>query len=114
MAKITIEGESAEIDLKKLGLHESIALQRATGFRPKELAEHLTNEDAIAMAAFVWLVLRRMGKDVTWEQIETGEYYVDQAAIVIEPDESEVAANAATLDPPVAAEVAAKTSSKRS
>lgn len=110
MAKITIEGETAELDLRKLGLHESIALQKATGYRPTQLAEQLQAEDAIAMAAFVWIVLRRMGKDVTWPQIESGEYYVDQAAIVIEYDEEELAAQdaAAKADPPAAAETAAK------
>jgi hypothetical protein len=102
VAIVTIDGESAEIDVNKLGLHEAMALQKATGFRPKELGEKLAAGDAVAMGAFIWLWLRfRMGKvDVTWEDIESGAYPVDMASIRVDLGED---AGGEAQDPPVAA-----------
>ncbi|WP_433252856.1 hypothetical protein ACQPYK_08555 [Streptosporangium sp. CA-135522] len=91
--RMTIEGETFEVDVNKLGLHEGIAIQRATSLTATDLANGLNNGDMIAMAAYVWIVLKfRKGEDISWEQIESGERYVDLAAIkmeVIEPGPTE-------------------------
>lgn len=73
MAKVTYQGETVEIDLASLPLHEGIAIQRKTGFRALDLDAALKAGDFVAMAALAWLILHfRMGKDITWEDIETG------------------------------------------
>lgn len=87
MPKIHIGGEATEFDLDRLPLHEGIALQKATGWRMKQLAEACGEGDLVAVAALVWLALRRMGKDVTFDDITTGAYPIDLASIVIETED---------------------------
>ncbi|WP_084963757.1 hypothetical protein [Thermoactinospora rubra] len=84
MQKITIGDESVELDIAHLPLHEGIALQRATGWRIKELGEACAAGDLVAIAALAWLALRRMGKDVTFADIESGAYPIDLASINVE------------------------------
>lgn len=88
-ARMTIEGETFETDPNKLALHEGIALQKATGMTAKDLEAGLVAGDFMAMAAYVWINLRfRLKKDITWEQIESGEYPVDLGAIKMEVPEA--------------------------
>lgn len=83
--RMTIEGETFEIDPEKLALHEGIAIQRATSLTAKDLATGLGAGDFIATAAYVWIILKfRQGKDITWDQIESGEHEIDVAAIKME------------------------------
>ena len=94
MARFTIDGETYDVDVKKLGLHEVIAVQRATGYSMEQLVNGLVSKDAVALAAYLWIILKfRKGEDVTWEQIESGERYIDIAAIKVEhePDPTEAA-----------------------
>lgn len=93
MARFTIDGETHDVDVKKLGLHEVIAVQRATGYSMEQLVNGLVGKDAVALAAYIWIILRRNGEDVTWAQIESGERYIDIAAIQVEhePDPTEAA-----------------------
>lgn len=91
MAKIHIGGESVEFDLNHLPLHEGIALQKATGWRTKQLVEALQDGDLVAMAGLAWLALRRMGKDVTFADIESGAYPIDIGSISVETEEEDTA-----------------------
>jgi len=102
MAKVTYQGETVDVDLGSLPLHEGIAIQRKTGFRALDLEAALRQGDFVAMAALAWLILHfRMGKDISWEDIETGKVPVDWSDFTFEEPEG---------DPTPAAE-AAKTSS---
>ncbi|MFD9943195.1 hypothetical protein ACFWYW_14620 [Nonomuraea sp. NPDC059023] len=103
MAKISIAGETIELELGKLPLHEALALQKATGWRPPELGEALQAQDMLAIAGLAWLILKfRMGKDVTFDDICDGTYVVDLATFKIEnegeatPDPTEPAGAAKT------------------
>lgn len=87
MPKIRIGEESTEFDLERLPLHEGIALQKVTGWRMKQLAEACADGDLVAVAALVWLALKRMGKDLAFDDITSGAYPIDLASIVIETEE---------------------------
>lgn len=105
MAKVTYQGETHEIDLARLPLHEGIAIQKATGFGSVAIAAALTEGDFIAMAGLAWLILHfRMRKEITFDDICTGAYVVDMTEFTFEEEEPP--------DPPTAAIAAAKTSSK--
>ncbi|UBU10037.1 hypothetical protein [Nonomuraea gerenzanensis] len=87
MPKINIAGESTEFDLDHMPLHEGIALQKATGWRMKELGEACATGDLVAVAALVWLGLRRMGKDVSFADITDGVHPIDISTITIDMEE---------------------------
>ncbi|MEU8270825.1 hypothetical protein AB0B89_27165 [Sphaerisporangium sp. NPDC049002] len=105
MAKITVAGESVDLELGSLPLHEALALQKATGMRPPQLGEALAQQDMLAIAALCWLILKyRMGKDVTFDDICDGTYPVDLGSFSVEEDEPEpvgpTGGEAATTSPP--------------
>ncbi|MFI7643744.1 hypothetical protein [Nonomuraea sp. NPDC049400] len=87
MATIHIGDDSVEFDLNHLLLHEGIALQKATGWRSKQLAEAIQDGDFVAIGALAWLALTRMGKDVSFADIESGAYPIDMASISVEVEE---------------------------
>ncbi|WP_219512718.1 hypothetical protein [Nonomuraea ceibae] len=85
LQKVTYAGETMEIDLQRLPIHEGIALQRATGMGAVALGEGLKAGDFIAMAGFAWLILHfRMGKDITYSDICDGTFPVDFREFEIE------------------------------
>lgn len=94
--KITVAGQVYEYDPERLLNTEAIALQRHTGFTPPEFGERLGKGDAIAMTGLVWLLWRREGKHVRWEDVEFdfADFQVDT-----EDEEAEVEAEAAPNPP---------------
>lgn len=97
MARFTIDGKTHDIDVRKLGLHEAMAVENATGMSMDDLGKGLVAGRVTAMAAYIWIILKfRCHEDVTWEQIESGERYVDVATMTVED----------TPDPTAAAEAA--------
>ena len=89
MPKINIGGESVELDFGRMPLHEALALQKATGWRPPELGEALAQQDMMAIAGLAWLVVHfRMGKkDVSYDDICEGRYVVDLSEFSVEADD---------------------------
>lgn len=89
MAKVTYQGETHEIDLARLPIHEGIAIQKATGFGAVALGEALKQGDFIAMAGFAWLILHfRMGrKDISYSDICDGTYVIDFGEFTIEAED---------------------------
>ncbi|WP_433382812.1 hypothetical protein [Streptosporangium sp. CA-115845] len=82
---MTIEDETFETDPSKIALHEGIALQEATGLTAMDMEARMKAGDFIAIGAYVWLMLKfRLGRDITWPQIKSGEYAIDMAAITVE------------------------------
>lgn len=89
MARIHVGGESVEFDMNHLPLHEAIALQKATGWRMQQLGVAMKEGDALAIAALAWLALNRMGKDISFADIESGAYPIDLASISVDVEEEQ-------------------------
>lgn len=96
--RVRIGDDSVEFDMNSLPLHEGIGLQKATGWRIKQLAEALQDGDMLAIAALAWLALKRMGKDVSFADIESGAYPLDLADISVETDEPKEGEGAPSLN----------------
>jgi hypothetical protein len=81
MLRFTHAGESVEVDIEKLGLHEGLALQRATGHKMPAFLEAVKATDMQALCALGFVLLKfRMGKtDVTLEDVEEGRVPVSIA-----------------------------------
>ena len=77
MAKININGEIFDYDLDHRPMSEALALERAAGMRYAEWESELGAGSMKAMAALVWLVWRRDGRDVPLDDILSGEAEVD-------------------------------------
>lgn len=75
-------GETVEVDIEKLALHEGFALQKATGFNVMALVNKVQEGDFEALAALAWVILKfRMGHaDVTLEDICEGRFPVSLGA----------------------------------
>lgn len=88
MAKITFAGETVDMDLAALHLHEALALQKATGMRPPQLGEALAGQDMLAIAALIWLILKfRLGKpELTFDEVCDGTYDIDLSTFKVEDD----------------------------
>lgn len=83
--KVTIKGEVFSYDHERYPLSEAIALEEKLGMPFHAWKSALATGSAKAMAGFVWLVLKRAGRDTTLEDIISGAY--DLATRDIEIDE---------------------------
>jgi hypothetical protein len=80
-------GPPVEVDLDDIALHEAIAVEEATGWTVSELATRLKSESMLAFAGLLWLVLKfRLGEDVTFTQLRTGEYHLSMKNDVVIAD----------------------------
>ncbi|MGW0805946.1 hypothetical protein [Nonomuraea sp. NPDC002799] len=84
MLQFTHDGQTIEVDLEKLPLHEGLALQKATGMRLPEFLEAVKSFDMEALAALGWMLVKhRCGKaDVTFEDVCEGRVAVTIADFV--------------------------------
>ena len=94
MVKVTIGGQVHSFD-PKYPLSEAIELEEKLGIPFGEWQQAIAQGSAKAIAGYIWLVLRRNGKDVPLEDILSGEYPVDTSEINIEDEGGPAAA-----DPP--------------
>jgi hypothetical protein len=74
MLKVTIKGEVFSFDHERYPLSEAIELEEGLGISFHEYRLGLQVGSAKSMAGFVWLVLRRNGKDVPLDDILSGAY----------------------------------------
>lgn len=81
MLQFTHEGQTIDVDLDKLPLHEGLALQKATGLRMPEFFKAIEAMDMEALAALGWVLVKfRIGKsDVTFEDVCEGRCVVNAA-----------------------------------
>ena len=100
MAKVTIDGQVFDYDPTRMMNTEAIALQKVTGMRLEEWTTNLTEGDAFALTGLVWLLWRRAGREVAFDEVE-----FDIGSIALEDDEAEPEVEAG---PTEAAEVAAE------
>ena len=100
MAKVTIDGQVFDYDPNRMLNTEAIALQKVTGMRIPEWAKALEVGDAYALTGLVWLLWRRNGREVPFDEVE-----FDMGGLDLEED----AAQELEVGPTEATEVAAET-----
>jgi hypothetical protein len=86
MLKVTIRGEVFSFDNERYPLSEAIALEEKLGIPFHEWRDALAEGSAKAMAGFVWLVLKRDGRDTTLEDIISGAYDLSTSDIDVEEE----------------------------
>lgn len=85
MVKVTIKGETFSFDNERYSLVEAIDVERGTGMAFDAWRFiHLPAGSAVAMAGFVWLVLKRNGRQVPLEDIMSGEYELHTSDVDVE------------------------------
>lgn len=82
MAKVTIDGQVFDYDPTRMLNTEAIALQKVTGMRMQEWTGALTEGDAFALTGLVWLLWRRSGRQVPFDEVE-----FDIGSISLDDDE---------------------------
>jgi hypothetical protein len=70
VAKVTVDGQVYDYDPERMLNTEAIALQKVTGFTISEWLKALQKEDAFALTALVWLLWRRSGREVEFDEVE--------------------------------------------
>lgn len=84
MLQFTHDGQTIDVDMDALPLHEGLALQKATGKRMAEFFEAIKATDMEALAALGWVLVKfRIGKsEVTFEDVCTGKVVVNTSDFV--------------------------------
>jgi hypothetical protein len=88
--KVTVKGEVFPFDNERYTISEAIALEENLGMPFREwryLA--LPSGSTKALAAFIWLVLKRNGQDVAWEDIVSGAYDLTENDVEFEQEGGE-------------------------
>jgi hypothetical protein len=70
MPKVTVDGQVYDYDPSKMLNTEAIALQKVTGMTVPEWTTALQTGDAYALTGLVWLVYRRNGREVAFDEVE--------------------------------------------
>jgi hypothetical protein len=103
MAKIVIGGETFDYDGQKQPMSEALAIEGVYGRRYAEWQDDLWAGSAKAMCALAWIIWRREGRDVPFEDILSGKADFDFGEMlrsIIDAAEAAAAeAKAAEADP---------------
>jgi hypothetical protein len=112
--KVTIGGEVFDFDAARRPLSEALAIEKALGIPYAAYDEGLRAGSARSVAAFIWLVWRRNGKDVPLADILSGAVDVDLDTLEVDTggDEDAGEAGPTTPTPPVLSTTAAGTSAR--
>jgi hypothetical protein len=86
MLKVTIKGEVYPFDNERYPLPEAIELEEKLGMTFGEWQLALPRGSAKALAGFVWLVLKRSGRDTPLADIVSGAFPLDENDVVIEAE----------------------------
>jgi hypothetical protein len=70
--KVSINGEVFEYDQNRLLMAEMLPLEDATGLSYGEWQSGLSRMTAQSLGALAWLLWRRAGRDVSWDDIKSG------------------------------------------
>lgn len=87
MAKVHINGEVFEFDTSRKPMTEMLALEAALKTTYGQWEQDFTSGSASALAGYVWLVWRRNGRDVKYEDILSGEVEFNYADFQVESDD---------------------------
>lgn len=86
MLKVTIKGEVYPFDAERYPMSEAIAIEEKLGMSFHEWRAALGRGSVKALAAFVWLVLKRNGQDVALADILSGAYELSDSDVDIETE----------------------------
>lgn len=89
MAKVTINGEVFSFDLGHKPLAEALALEEGLKIPYVQYEEGLNTGSVRSLAAFIWLVWRRNGRDVPLADVLSGAVEVDLNALEMQADGDE-------------------------
>jgi hypothetical protein len=99
--KIVLAGESYDYDGSKAPMSEALAIERVYERRYAEWQSDLAAGSAKAMCVLAWLIWRRDGRDVPFEDILDGKADFDLMEMLESMAESAEAEKAAEADPTV-------------
>ena len=97
--KIVLGGETFEYDGSRAPMSEALAIERVYERRYAEWQADLAAGSAKAMCVLAWLIWRRDGRDVPFEDILDGKADFDLAEMLESMAESAEAEKAAAADP---------------
>ena len=97
--KIVLAGESFDYDGAKAPMSEALAIERVYERRYAEWQSDLAAGSARAMCVLAWLIWRRDGRDVAFEDILDGKADFDLMEMLNSMSESAEAEKAAAADP---------------
>ena len=97
--KIVLGGETFEYDGSRAPMSEALAIERVYERRYAEWQSDLAAGSAKAMCVLAWLIWRRDGRDVPFEDILDGKADFDLAEMLESMAESAEAEKAAAADP---------------
>ena len=89
MLKVTIKGVCYSFDGERYPVSEAIELEEKLGMSFHAWRAALGNGSVKALAGFVWLVLKRNGQGVPWQDIVTGAYELSDSDVDIEQEGGE-------------------------
>jgi len=89
LLKVTIKGAVYPFDNERYPISEAIELEEKLGMSFHAWRAALGNGSVKALAGFVWLVLRRNGQGVPWQDIVTGAYELSDSDVEIEQEGGE-------------------------
>jgi len=87
--KVTIKGEVFPFDNERYPVSEAIELESKLGMPFHAWKTALASGSVKALAGFVWLVLKRNGHAVPWEDIVSGAYDLAENDVEIEEEGGE-------------------------
>ena len=103
MAKIVIAGETFDYDGQKQPMSEALAIEEVYGARYAQWQDDLWAGSAKAMCVLAWIIWRRDGRDVPFEDIIDGNVDFDLGemlqSIIKAAEDAEAEAKAAEADP---------------
>jgi hypothetical protein len=111
--KIQINGEYFEFDRNHKPMAEMLELEEATGLAYGEWENGLDKGQARSLAALAWLVLKRDGRNVKFEDNKSGAAELNLGTLAIEPEEPP-GPTATTARPPEASATTGRGTSGRS
>jgi hypothetical protein len=97
--KIVLAGETFEYDGSKAPMSEALAIERVYERRYAEWQTDLAAGSAKAMCVLAWLIWRRDGREVPFEDILDGKADFDLMEMLESMSESAEAEKAAAADP---------------
>ena len=97
--KIVLAGETYDYDGTKAPMSEALAIERVYERRYAEWQSDLAAGSAKAMCVLAWLIWRRDGRDVPFEDILDGKADFDLMEMLESMAESAEAGKAAEADP---------------
>jgi len=93
VAKVTINGEMFDFDQTKRPMLEALTIEDKLKCRYADWETDLQGGSARALCGFIWMVWHRDGRDISLEDILSGNVDVNLAEVNIEADEGDADAD---------------------